>query len=115
MNNECCLWQAEVVDDTLKTLFQVDGAINGGSRGIALAYLEAQPKRIKAILNKVKGACGSIGDKEELADKLNKDLQELKSIVPIESPDVVHNKIMELDKKYASGNYIAFVRCSIND
>jgi len=111
--NECCLWQAEVVDDTLKTLFQVDGAVQaGGSRGIALAYLERQPRRINAILEKVKQVCGSNEDKKELAEKLNKDIQSLKSVVLSENPLPIHDKIMELDKKYASSNYVAFARCN---
>jgi len=112
--SECCLWQVEIVDDTLKTLFQVDGAVQAGSRGIALAYLEMQPKRINAILDKVKEACGSTEDKEELVEGLNKDIQSIKSLVPKESPEIVHNKIMELDKKYASSNYVAFARCNVN-
>ena len=112
--SECCLWQAEVVDDTLKTLFQVDGAVQAGSRGIALAYLEMQPKRINAIIDKVKEACGSTEDKDELAERLNKDIQTIKVIVPKENPEIVHDKIMELDKKYASSNYVAFARCSVN-
>jgi len=112
--NECCLWQAEIVDDTLKSFFQADGAVQAGSRGIALAYLERQPRRINAILEKVKQVCGSTEDKEELAERLNKDIQSLKSVVLRENPLPVHDKIMELDKKYALSNYVAFARCSVN-
>ena len=116
MKNECCIWRAEIIDDTLKTLFQADGALGSGNfitpqnREIAKTYIKVQKERLPIIVSKAVSECGGISEYEKnAAEDLYNHLDELEK--DIEKGKNIHEKVIEIDKKYALPNYEAFSRC----
>lgn len=99
-----CNWIAEEYDDTLKQLFMADEALAHSDRAKAVAYLISQADhRIPAIENKA-GAKAPEGMKRDLKELA----QEISGGAEYRA---VHDKVMEIDRRYAIEGYRAFARC----
>ena len=112
MTNACCEWEAEIVDDSVKQLFQADEAYSNGNKAKAVAYVRSQVDvRLPAIVAKARRTCGRTSTAP--SGKLSADLRAVEAMMLANAPTkLVHAETMRIDKRYALGGYYRFYRCS---
>jgi hypothetical protein len=110
--NECCEWQSEIIDDSLKQMFQADESYANGNVEKAVAYLLSQKNnRIPLIKHKAESACEY--KTPAPVKELQKDLGGIADKMATKQPyDEVHAEVMRIDKKYAIPGYEMFCKCA---
>lgn len=110
-SDDCCSWQSEIVDDSLKSMFQADEAYAHGDTIKAVSYLQAQTlERIPLINAKARSVCKT--EFKSPSKMLQADLDKISADMMAGTDYArVHDSVMIIDKKYALPAYRAFCSC----